>query len=104
MHWKPNILAIAPHMVGQADRHGRCAWRVALPQAFVGHDEVIEAHQYPDPPSMAVAEPGQAPGAAPQRDYRPSQRAIPPFHEGRLNRLPKLPKAQLFDKMAQATV
>ncbi len=43
MHWEPDILPIAPDVVREANHHGRRAWRVALPQAFVGHDKVIKA-------------------------------------------------------------
>jgi hypothetical protein len=92
MHREPDRLPRAPDVVREADRHGRRARRVALPQAFVGHDDIIEAHQHPDLPSMAGAKPGQTSGAVPQGRHQPAQRAIPAFQKRRLNRLPELPE------------
>jgi hypothetical protein len=39
MYRYPDIFPIASDMIGQADRHRWCAWRVTLQQAFMGHHE-----------------------------------------------------------------
>src|SRR5262249_12922089 len=57
MHRPPDILSIAPHMVGQANGHRwrtRCA---ALAQAPVRHHKVVEANHKPDLPAVAGVAP-----------------------------------------------
>jgi hypothetical protein len=66
MHWQPDILAIAPDMVGQPDSHRWRTRRATLAQALVGHHKVVEANHEPDLPPVASAAPGQTPGTAPQ--------------------------------------
>src|SRR5262245_66687906 len=63
-------------MVCQTDGHCRGAWRAALPQAFMGHHEVVEAHHQPKPSLVAGTVPGQTAGAAPQGCDQPSQGTI----------------------------
>jgi hypothetical protein len=58
MHRQPDILAIAPHMVGQADSHRWRTQRAALPQAFMGQDKVVETDHEPDFAPVAEAAPG----------------------------------------------
>ena len=91
MHWQPDIFPIAPKMVCQTYSHCWGAWRAPLAQALMRHDNVVEADHKPDLPPVARAAPGQTSGAAPQGCYQPPQRAIPSFHEGRLDRLSALP-------------
>src|SRR5262249_55148792 len=103
MYWQPDILLIAPDMVGQTEGHRWGARRATLPQALVGHDKVVEADHEPDLPPVARVAPGQTPRATPQGGDQPPQGAIPPFHKGGLDRLPKLPEAQLRAKTARPT-
>src|SRR5215813_7414597 len=98
MHWQPDVFPRAPYMVGQSYGHRWGAWCAALSQAFMGHHEVGEAHQKPEPSPVASAAPGQTPGAAPQGCYQPPQRPIPSFHEGCLDRRAELPETSLLDK------
>ena len=103
MHWQPNILPIAPDMVGQTDGHGwstRCA---PLAQAFMRQHKVVQADHEPDFPPVTRTAPGQTPGAAPQGRHQPTQGAIPAFHKGRLDRHAKLAQVQLLAKAAWAT-
>ena len=58
MHRQPDILPIAPDMVGQADGHRWGARRATLPQALVRHHKVVEADHKPDLPPVARAAPG----------------------------------------------
>ncbi len=53
---------------------------------------------------MASAAPGQTTGTAPQGGHQPPQRAVPPFHECRLDRLSELSEAQLRAKTARAAI
>src|SRR5262245_60852879 len=103
MHWQPDILPIAPNMVGQTYSHGRSAWCAPLAQALMRHDKVVEADHKPDLPPVTRAAPGQTPGAAPQGRDQPTQGAIPAFHEGCLDRRAELAQAQLLAKTAWAT-
>src|SRR5437763_1477479 len=93
MHRQPDILLIAPDMVGQTNGHRWGAWHTTLASALMRHPNVVEADHEPDLPPVARAAPGQTPGPAPQGRDQPPQGAIPPFHQGRLDRLPELPKA-----------
>jgi hypothetical protein len=63
---------------------------VALPQAFMGHHKVVEAHHQPEPAPVAGTAPGQTAGAAPQGCDQPSQGPIPSLHEGGLDRCAEL--------------
>src|SRR5437016_5424335 len=103
MHWQPDILPIAPNMVGQTYGHCWGAWRAPLAQALMRHHKVVKAHHEPDLPPVARAAPGQTPSAAPQGRDQPTQGAIPAFHERCLDRLSELPEAQLLAKTAWAT-
>ena len=103
VHWQPDILPIAPHMVGQTDGHRRGTPPAALAQTFMGHHEVIETDQQPEPALGADPAPGQTAGAAAQRGQQAAQGAIPPFHTGPLDRRAELPQAQLLDKAARTT-
>jgi len=103
VHWQPDILPIAPNMVGQTSSHGWGAWRAPLAQALVRHHKVVQADHEPDFPPVARAAPGQTPGTAPQGRDQPTQGAIPAFHEGGLDRRAKLAQAQLLAKTARAT-
>src|SRR4030095_298921 len=78
------------NMIGQTDCHRWGAWRVALPQAFLGHHKVIEADHQPEPAPVAGTAPGQTAGAAPQGGDQPSQGPIPSLHEGGLDRWAEL--------------
>ena len=93
MHGQPEILPVAPDVVGETDRHRRGAGRTALPEALVRHHKVVEAHHEPDPSTVTAAVPGETPGATTQGRDQASQCAIPPFHEGRLDRLTELAQA-----------
>src|SRR5262245_38074020 len=42
MHWQPDILPIAPNMVGQTYGHGWGAWRAPLAQAFMGSPSKVQ--------------------------------------------------------------
>ena len=103
MYRQPDILPIAPHMVGQTNGHRWGTPRTALSQTFMGHHEVIETDHEPEPFSVADTAPGQTPRAAAQRRPQTAQCAIPPFHKGRLDRRAELPQAQLLDKAAGTT-
>src|SRR5207248_10336551 len=103
MTWQPDILSMAPDMVGQAYRHGGGAWRVPLAQALLRQDNVVQADHEPDLPPVARTAPGQTPRAAPQGRDQPTQGAIPPFHKGCLERLSELPEAPLLAKTARPT-
>jgi hypothetical protein len=83
MYWNPDILPIAPDMIGQTDRHRWRPWRAPLAQALMGHHKVIEADPKPETSPVAGLAPGQTAGAAPQGGYQPTQRAIPSFHKSR---------------------
>jgi hypothetical protein len=104
MHRQPDILPIAPTMVGQTYGHRWGARRAPLAQALVRHHKVVEADHEPDLPPMTSAAPGQTPGAAPQGRDQPPQCAIPPFHKGCLDHLSKLPAAQLLAKTTRAAI
>ena len=80
-----------PYMIGQTYRHGWSARCAPLAQALVRPHKVGEADYEPDLPPVTSAAPGQTPGTTPQGCYQPTQGAIPPFHRGRLDRLPELP-------------
>ena len=58
MHRQPDILPIAPHIVGQADSHRWRTLRAALPQAFMGQHKVVETDQEPDFAPVTAAAPG----------------------------------------------
>ena len=98
MYRKPDVLSIAPDMVSQTDGHCRGAQRAPLAQALVGHHEVVEADHQPEASPVAGWAPGQTAGAAPQRGDQPPQRAIPSFHERRLDGRAELAQAQLLAK------
>ena len=98
MYWQPNILPIAPHMVSQTDGHRWGTPRMALAQTFMGHHEVGETDHEPAPAPMADPAPGQTPGAAAPRGHQTAPCAIPPFHEGCLDRRAELPQTQLLHK------
>src|SRR3982750_4074950 len=100
MHRQPDILLIAPYMVGQADSHRRRTGRVALLQALVWHHKVVAADHQPESSPGAGLAPGQTAGAAPQGGDQPPQRAIPSFHERRLDCRAELSQAQLLHKAA----
>src|SRR5512132_2463953 len=102
MHGQPDILPVAPDVVGETDRHRRGAGRTALPEALVWHHKVVEAHHEPNPSAMTATVPGETPGATTQGRDPASQRAIPPFHEGRLDRLTELAQASLLAAAAGA--
>jgi hypothetical protein len=104
MHRKPDVLSIAPDVIGQTYGHRWSAQRAPLAQALMWHHKVVEADHDPDLPPVTSTAPGQTPGAAPQGRNQSSQGAIPAFHEGRLNRLSELPQAQLLAKTARATI
>jgi hypothetical protein len=103
MYRAPDILPIAPHMVGQTDGHRWGTPRTALAQTFMGPHEVGETDHEPEPFPGADAAPGQTPGAAAPRRPQAAPCAIPPCHTGRLDRRAKLPPAQLLDKAAGTT-
>lgn len=103
MHWKPDILPIAPDMVGQSDGHRWRALGVTLTQALVRHHKVVEADHQPDPAPVTAMTPGQTPGAAPQGCDQSPQRPISAFHESRLDRRAKLPQTPLRDKATRTT-
>src|SRR5262245_15568674 len=103
MHRQPDILPIAPNMIGQTYSHGGGAWCAPLAQALMRHDKVVEADHEPDLPPVARAAPGQTAGAAPQGGDEPTQGAIPAFHKGGLDRRAELAQAQLLAKTAWAT-
>src|SRR5205814_5531649 len=98
MHWQPDILPIAPNVIGQTYRHGWGAWRAPVAQALMRHHKVVEADHEPDLPAVARAAPGQTPGTAPQGRDQPTPGAIPAFHDGRLDRRAELSQAQLLAK------
>jgi hypothetical protein len=104
MHWQPDILPIAPDMVGQTYGHGWGTWRAPWAPALMRHHKVVQADHEPDLPPVARAAPGQTPGAAPQGRDQPPQGAIPPFHKGRLDRRPELPQVSLLAKTARAAI
>ena len=58
MHREPDILSIAPHMVGQANGHRWRTRRAALSQAFMGQHKVVETDHEPDLAPVAAAAPG----------------------------------------------
>ena len=58
MYWNPDILPIAPDMIGQTDRHRWRTWRVPLAQALMGHHKVVEADHEPDLTPVAGVIPG----------------------------------------------
>src|SRR5262252_3157215 len=103
MHWQPDILPIAPDMVGQTDGHRWGPQRATLPQALVWHHKVVETDHEPDLPPVAETAPGQTPGTASQRRYQTSQGTIPAFHKRGLDCLPELPEPQLLAKTARTT-
>ena len=85
MHGKPDILSIAPHVIGQSNGHRRGALLPPLLQALVRDHEVVETDYQPDPSSMACHTPGQAAGATSQSSYPSPKRAIPSFHKRSLD-------------------
>src|SRR4051794_6433616 len=103
MYRQPDILPIAPYMVGQTNGHRWGTPRTALAQTFMGHHEVVETDHEPEPFPVADTAPGQTPSAAAQRRHQAAQCAIPPFQQGRLDRRAELPQAQLLAKAAGAT-
>src|SRR5262252_917429 len=88
-------------MVSQTDGHRWGTPRTALAQTFMGHHEVVETDHEPEPSPVADPAPGQTPGATAQRRYQAAQCAIPPFHEGCLDRRAELPQTQLLHKAAR---
>src|SRR4030095_5581736 len=103
MHRKPDILPLAPDMVGQPDGHRWRTLGATLTQALVRHHKVVEADHQPDPAPVTERTPGQTPGAAPQGCDQPPQCPIPAFHESRLDRRAELPETQLLDKATRPT-
>jgi hypothetical protein len=104
MPWQPDLLLIAPDMVGQTAGPRWGARRAPLAQALGRPHNVGEAAQAPALPPGARAAPGQTPGAAPQGCAPPPQGAIPPVHNGRLDRLPALPDVSRLAKTARAAI
>ena len=102
MHWQPDILPIAPDMVGQPDGHCWGTLAAPLAQALVRHHKVVEADQQPDASAMTGGTPRQTAGAATQGRHEPTQGAIPAFHKGGLDRLSELTQTQLLAKTAWA--
>src|SRR4029453_11289410 len=98
MHRQPDILPIAPDMVGQPDGHRRGTPGAPLTQALVWHHKVVEADQQPDTSSMTGSNPRQTAGTATQGRHQSPQGAIPAFHKGGLNRLSELAQTQLLAK------
>src|SRR5262245_27531101 len=88
---QPERLPRAPDMVSQPAGHRWGARPVPLPQALVRHHQVGEADEEPALAWMASAAPRQTPRTPPEGRDQPTQGAIPPFHTGRLDRLPELP-------------
>jgi hypothetical protein len=66
----------------------------------MGPYEIVEAYHKPESSPVAGLAPGQTAGAAPQGGYQPTQRAIPLFHKGRLDRCAELAQVQLLHKAA----
>ena len=104
MHRQPDILPIAPDMVGQTEGHRWGTRRATLTQALVRHHKVVEADHEPDLPAVASVAPGQTSRATPQGRDQPTQCAIPSFHEGRLDRRAELTQTPLLTKTARAAV
>jgi hypothetical protein len=92
MHWQPDILPVAPDVIGETDRHRRGAGR-GLARGSCAASQSCRGSQEPDLSAVTAAVPGETPGATRQGRNQASQRAIPPFHEGRLDRLIELAQA-----------
>src|SRR5215813_12421026 len=103
MHRQPEILPIAPDMVGQPDGHRRRTLGATWTQALGWHHKVVEADHQPDAAPVTERTPGQTPSAAPQGGDQPPQCSIPAFHESRLDRRAELPETQLLDKATRPT-
>jgi len=91
MHRQPALLPIAPDMIGQTAGHCWGTRRAPLTPALVWHPKVGEADQEPALPAVASVAPGQPPRATPQGRDPPTPWALPPFPQGGLKRLSKLP-------------
>src|SRR5215510_4492066 len=91
MYRQPAILPIAPNMVRQSNDHGRGAPHAPLSQTLVRHHKGGEADEEPALAPRASPAPRQTPRAPPPGGAPPTQGAIPPFHTGRLDRLPAWP-------------
>src|SRR5262245_43841767 len=103
MHRQPDILPIAPDMVGQTEGHRWGRRPGTVTQGLVWHHKVVEANHEPDLAAVARVAPRQTPRATPQGRDQPTQGAIPSFHKGGLDRLSELPEAQLLAKTARPT-
>src|SRR5262245_18464017 len=66
MYRQPDILPLAPDMVGQTYGHRWGARRAPLLQTLMRHHKLVEADHEPDHPPVTNAAPGQTPGASPQ--------------------------------------
>ena len=80
MHRQPNILPLAPDMVGQPDGHRRGTPGAPLAQALGRLHKGVEADQQPDASAMTGGNPRPAAGAATQGCPPPTQSTIPAFH------------------------
>lgn len=96
----PHRLPIAPPMVSHPEGHGRRPG-VPLPaETLMGQDKIVEIDKQSDPAAVPRY-PGRPPaGAAAQRGAQASERPIPAFHEGGLNRLAQAPLSQLPEEPA----
>ena len=103
MHRQPERLPRAPDVIGKPERHRWGAGRTALAQALVRPHNGSEVHHEPHPSVVTEAIPGYTPGATTQGRDEAAQRAIPPFHEGRLDRLTTLAQASLLEEAAGTT-
>src|SRR5947209_4065832 len=93
MHRQPARRPRAPNLVSQPDGHRRSAPHAPVSQALVRHPKVGEAAEEPELAPMARTAPRQTPRAPPPGGDQPTPGARPPFHTGRLDRLPALPEA-----------
>lgn len=103
MHWQPDILPIAPRMIGKPYGHCRGTWRAPLAQALMWQPKVVEADDEPDLAPVARTVPRQTSGTAPQGRDQPPQGPLPAFPKGPLDRRAELALGQLLAKTAWAT-
>lgn len=82
MHRIPQIVAIAPDVLGHPLGHGRGAWPTPLAEALRGQHEGVEIYQQSDPGAVAARTQGGATGAAAQASVKPPHGPIPPLPEG----------------------
>ena len=103
MHRKPDIVLIAPHMMGQSDGHRRGAFCPSFSQTLMRDHKIVEADDQPDPSLMAHLRPRQTPCATTQRSDPSPKRAIPSFHKRRLNGGAQPPFSKLFEKPSRTS-